>query len=37
MNNDYEYHADAARRIAENHFRSERVLTALLQQLGAIS
>src|SRR5688572_23669452 len=37
MNGNYEYHADAARRLAETHFGSDRVLSALLQRLGAIS
>jgi hypothetical protein len=37
MNDNYEHHADAARRLAETYFRSDRVLTALLQRLGAIS
>jgi hypothetical protein len=37
MNDDYEHHAAAARRLAETYFRSERVLSALLQRLGAIA
>jgi hypothetical protein len=35
MNDDYEHHAVAARSLAEMHFRSERVLTQLLQRVGA--
>jgi hypothetical protein len=37
MNDDYEHHADAARRLAETHFRAGQVLTLLLQRVGAIS
>jgi hypothetical protein len=37
MNDDYEHHADAARKLAETYFRSDRVLGSLLQRLGAIS
>jgi hypothetical protein len=37
MNHDYEHHSEAARRLAETYFRSDRVLTELLQRLGATS
>jgi hypothetical protein len=37
MNHDYEHHSEAARRLAEEYFCSGRVLTVLLQRLGAIS
>jgi hypothetical protein len=37
MNQDYEHHSEAARRLAETYFCSDRVLTALLQGLGAVS
>jgi hypothetical protein len=35
MNGDYERHARAARALAEEHFDSDKVLTRLLQHLGA--
>ena len=36
MNDDYHRHADAARELAETYFRSDRVLTQLLQKVGAL-
>jgi hypothetical protein len=36
MNDDYDRHADAARELAEVYFRSDRVLTQLLQKVGAM-
>jgi hypothetical protein len=36
MNDDYDRHADAARELAETYFRSDRVLTQLLQKVGAM-
>lgn len=36
MNQDYDRHAKAARRLAETFFCSERILTAMLQRVGAI-
>jgi hypothetical protein len=37
LNRDYGRHARAARALAEEHFDSDRVLSRLLQQLGALS
>jgi hypothetical protein len=37
LNRDYAHHASAARAIAEEHFDSDRVLTRLLQKVGAVS
>jgi hypothetical protein len=37
MNEDYSHHSKAARQIAETHFRSDLVLTDLLQRIGAVS
>jgi hypothetical protein len=37
MNEDYDRHSRAARRLAETHFRSEAVLPRLLQRIGAIA
>jgi hypothetical protein len=37
MNRDYGRHARAARALAEEHFDSDRVLSRLLQKLGALS
>jgi hypothetical protein len=36
LNSDYAYHARAARRIAEEYFDSDKVLSGLLQQVGAV-
>ena len=36
MNEDYEHHANAARELAENYFRSNLVLSQLLQNVGAM-
>jgi hypothetical protein len=34
MNRDYAYHSQRARRIAEEYFSSDRVLSRLLQNMG---